>query len=65
MISNNIVIEDKSYPKGVNTLIKDSKVLKVLMQSDLPLGLRNNKVQSSRLSVDIFISHTALKILAI
>ena len=43
MISNNEVLEDKSYPKEEsNTLIRDSKVMEVLMQSDLPLGLRNN-----------------------
>ena len=43
MISNNVVLEDKSYPKEVTkTSIQDSKVLKVLMQSNLPLGLRNN-----------------------
>ena len=41
MISNKVVLEDKSYPKEVK--INDSKVLNVLMQSDLPLDLRNNE----------------------
>ena len=61
-------------------MIKDSKVLKVVMQSDLPLGLRNTpsqaksmnysckhiiKVQSSHRSVDVAIGRMALKFLGI